>query len=397
MPAPRSIPTLLRRLADQVVEAHDLAEVARLLLEALPGTLGVGSATLLVWNRKLDAFEALTPGQGGARPLSPEGPGVATPEARYLVSDGHLIETPGGSGEGALVPLMARAGLTGMLVLGPRRGRRRVPYRPAELRALWLVASRAALALEHLLYQRELIATERMAALGAMAGMLAHDFRGPMTVIRGYAEVLAEGTRAENEVRQYAGLIVQMVDRLERMTTETLDYVREGALLAARPVAATELVADLLRAIALEVPGLEIDRQVDLPAEARLTADADKLRRALVNLAHNAREATRGRGRLRLEARLGGQAAGVLELVVADDGPGVPEEIRDRLFEPFVTSGRCHGTGLGLAVARRFVEDHGGRIELLPGGPGARFRIQLPLLPGPQGMASSASPGASNR
>ncbi len=384
MPAPRSIPALLRRLADRVVEAHDLADVACLLLEALPSTLGVGSATLLVWNRKLDAFEALTPGPGGARQLSPDGPGVPAPEARYLVSDGHLIETPGGSGEGALVPLMARAGLTGMLVLGRRKGRRRTPYRGAELRALSLVADRAALALEHLLYQRELIATERMAALGAMAGMLVHDFRGPMTVIRGYAETLAEGTLAEHDVRQRAGLIVQMVDRLERMTAETLDFAREGARLAARPWSAAELVADLLQTIALEVPGLQLDSQVDLPAEARLAADADKLRRVLVNLAHNAREAMRGSGRLRLEARVAGPAPGVLELIVADEGPGVPEEIRERLFEPFVTSGKRLGTGLGLAVARRFVEDHGGRIELLAEGPGARFRIQLPL-PGQRG------------
>jgi len=384
MPAPRSIPALLRRLADRVVEAHDLAEVARLLLEALPATLGVGSATLLAWNRKLDAFEALAPGPGGERPLSPDGPGVPAPEARYLVSDGHLIETPGGSGEGALVPLMARAGLTGMLVLGRRRGRRRAPYRPAELRALSLVAARAALALEHLLYQRELIATERMAALGAMAGMLAHDFRGPMTVIRGYAETLAEGTLPEHEVRQRAGLIVEMTDRLERMTAETLDFAREGARLAARSWAASALVADLLQAIAQEVPGLELDSRVDLPAEARLSADADKLRRVLVNLAHNAREAMRWNGRLRLEARVAGPPPGVLELVVADEGPGVPEEIRERLFEPFVTSGKRHGTGLGLAVARRFVEDHGGRVELLQEGPGARFRIQLPLLAGPR-------------
>lgn len=387
---PRSIPALLRRLADRVVEAHDLAEVARLLLDSLPATLGVGSAALLVWNRKLDAFEALSPTPGGSRALTPEGPALPAPEARYLISDGQLIETPGGSGEGALVPLMARAGLTGMLVLGPRRGRRLAPYRPAELRALTLVAARAGLALEHLLYQRELISSERMAALGTMAGMLAHDFRGPMTVIRGYAETLTEGGVPDGDVRQRAGLIVQMVDRLERMTAETLDFAREGARLAARPWPARELVADLLATLEREVPGLAVDSQVELPAEARLPADADKLRRVLLNLAHNAREAMRWSGRLRLEARLAPGAPELLELLVSDEGPGVPEEIRERLFEPFVTSGKAHGTGLGLAVARRFVEDHGGRIELLidaqpapDAKAGARFRIQLPLLASP--------------
>jgi signal transduction histidine kinase len=70
-------------------------------------------------------------------------------------------------------------------------------------------------------------------------------------------------------------------------------------------------------------------------------------------------------------------------LVLADEGPGVPAEIRERLFDPFVTKGKKGGTGLGLAVARRFVEDHGGRIELLSDGPGARFRLVLPIHDAP--------------
>ena len=76
-------------------------------------------------------------------------------------------------------------------------------------------------------------------------------------------------------------------------------------------------------------------------------------------------------------------------LVLADEGPGVPAEIRESLFDPFVTGGKKGGTGLGLAVARRFVEDHGGTVELLPegAGPGARFRIVLPLQPMTTGIA----------
>jgi signal transduction histidine kinase len=109
----------------------------------------------------------------------------------------------------------------------------------------------------------------------------------------------------------------------------------------------------------------------------------DKLRRALGNLAANARDAMGGAGRLHLIVRLrpanGDGGAERLSLTVADEGPGVPRELAERVFEPFVTQGKKRGTGLGLAVARRFVEDHGGRIELLPEGPGARFHILLPL------------------
>jgi two-component system, NtrC family, sensor histidine kinase HupT/HoxJ len=86
-----------------------------------------------------------------------------------------------------------------------------------------------------------------------------------------------------------------------------------------------------------------------------------------------------GRGVLHMEARVEVAPPPLLTLVLADEGPGVPPEIRERVFDPFVTRGKKRGTGLGLAVARRFVEDHGGRIELLEEGPGARFRIRLPL------------------
>ncbi|HVQ23657.1 MAG TPA: ATP-binding protein, partial [Planctomycetota bacterium] len=118
--------------------------------------------------------------------------------------------------------------------------------------------------------------------------------------------------------------------------------------------------------------------------------DVDKLRRAVTNIAANARDAMGGQERIRFRARIepfgGSEGARVhLVLVLADDGPGVAPGIRDRVFEPFVTHGKKRGTGLGLAVARRFVEDHGGRLDLLlepeSAVRGARFRLALPLPP----------------
>jgi signal transduction histidine kinase len=373
----------LRRLADQVLEAPDLDALARLLTRSLPEALRVASATLLVWDRKLDAFEALIPGETRIRPVRPDPAGVQAPEARYLISDGRLIETREQGGAGALLPLMARSGLAGMLVLGPRAGRRRLPYRPFEARLLSVLAARAALALENNIYQRELIASERITALGSMAGMLAHDLRGPMTVIRGYAETLAEGGHSDDDVRERARIIMEMVDRLERMTAETLDFARGGGRVALVRVDLGVQLAEWARGLAEHLPGLEVLRDVRVPLGTTTLLDPDKLRRALVNIAANAHEAMHGRGRLHLRAALEsapGAETARLVLELADEGPGVPAEIRERLFEPFVTLGKKHGTGLGLAVTRRFVEDHGGSVELLPEGPGARFRIVLPLV-----------------
>jgi signal transduction histidine kinase len=356
----------LERLANLVLEVPDLESLIRMLTDALPAAAGVADATLLLWDRKLETFEEL-----------PRGETREAPRARYLISEGQLLETHGDE-DGALVPLMARSGLVGMLLLGRRQGAR--AYGGVEVRHLSVLAARAALAIENHLYQRELIASERMAALGTMAGMLAHDFRGPMTVIRGYAETLldAEQPPTASQVRERADLIVRMVDRLERMTAETLDFAREGGRVALRNVGLVTALRDLAESLPLEFPGLAVDADLRVDPGAQAALDVDKLRRAVGNIAANALDAMGGQGRLRLEARLND---GQLHLVVGDEGPGIPEAIRDRLFEPFITHGKKGGTGLGLAVTRRFVEDHGGSVELLPDGPGARFRIVIPLRP----------------
>ena len=372
-----------------MLEAATLEALAHLLSEALPQALGIEKAALLLWNRKLDNFEALTPGETHLSALRPDSP-APIPESGFLLSEGTLLPTRGGRGDGVLVPLMARSGVVGMLVLGARAGRRKVPFRPTEVRLLSVLANRAALALENHLYQRELISSERMAALGAMAGMLAHDFRNPMTVVRGHAEMLLEdGLRLET-VRSQAELIVRMVDRLDRMTAEILDFARAGGRVVRRRLPLRQFFGDLADDLEKELPGVSIVRTLDLPEEAAGALDEDKIRRAIGNLTSNARDVMGGRGVVHLAVRLAPPAeAGAPErllIEVADEGPGVPPEIRATLFEPFVTARKKGGTGLGLAVARRFVEDHGGTIELVAdppaGGPtGARFRLLLPLVP----------------
>ena len=378
----------LRRLADDVLEAPDLSALTRLLTQDLPAALGAARATLLLWDRRLESFEGIALTEDGRlRTFRPEPSGPEGPSARWMISEGQLLHTAGSEGEGALVPLLARSGLAGMLVLGRAR-RRRCPVTAAEAPVVTLIATRAALAIENSAYQKELIASERLAALGTMAGMLVHDFRGPMTVIRGYAETLQSSGLPDDEVATRAGLIIEAVDRLERMTTETLDFVRGDERLVLRPVPVALLLLDLAAGIEEELTGVEVVQDADLPRALRARFDVDKVRRAVSNVAANARDAMGGEGRLHIRSRVeppagSGGPPEVLVLVLADEGPGVPPEIRDRVFQPFVTAGKRGGTGLGLAVARRFVEDHGGSLELcderLPGALGAHFRFVLPL------------------
>lgn len=366
-----------------MLEATGADDLARILTRELPAALGVGSATLLLWNRKLDSFEALTGTETQIHLFRPDAAPVGTPAAGYLLADGEVLETRQG-GDGVLVPLMARSGLVGMLVLGARSPRRKPPLQPVEARLLSTLATRSALVLENHIYLRELVATERVAALGTMAGMLAHDFRTPMTVIRGYAELIRDEATTD-VVRERAQTIVGMVDRLDRMTRETMDFARTGGQLTRRAVDVSLLMEEILGSLERELPGLTVLWRSAVPPETTAALDTDKLRRAVFNIAANARDAMKGAGRLHAEASLEveGAAPPWLVLLMADEGPGVPASIRDTVFDPFVTEGKKSGTGLGLAVTRRFVEDQGGTVELLPRAPtdarGASFRIRLPL------------------
>jgi signal transduction histidine kinase len=378
----------LAALAERVLEVPDLLGLTRLLTVELRQALSAERASLLLWDRRLESFESLALDEAGRlRRLRPRSQTAAGPRTRFLLSEGQLVETSPDAASEMLVPLLARSGLAGMLVLGPVPRRRR-PVSDGEARLVSLIAARAALAFENLAYQKELIESERLAALGTMAGMLVHDFRGPMTLIRGWAETLAAGDVAPGEVVARAQAIVDAVDRLERMTGETLDFARGAEKLVLRPVPLGVLVAELAAGVEQELPGLAVERDVVLPGGRRAALDVDKIRRAVTNIAANARDAMGGSGRLRLQARVetlaGAEGAPEqLVLVIADDGPGVAPAIRERVFEPFVTHGKKRGTGLGLAVARRFVEDHGGQLELVadagPATRGACFRIALPL------------------
>jgi signal transduction histidine kinase len=218
--------------------------------------------------------------------------------------------------------------------------------------------------------------SEKLAALGLLATTIAHEVRNPLAVIRSAAQGIGETPAPDpTEAQRASSFITAEIDRLTSVVGSLLAFARPPQL-ERRSVAIRDLFDRTLALAADELSArqLRLARREDdgLPAVA---GDGDLLCQVLLGLLANAAEAVPPGGEIWLEAR---PAEHGVELVVADSGPGVPEELRGRIFEPFFTT-RSRGTGLGLAVARQIVDAHGGRLAVdeRPGG-GARFRIALP-------------------
>jgi len=237
--------------------------------------------------------------------------------------------------------------------------------------ALGVVAARYAAAA-----RREREAAARAArgdAMSRMAAVAAHEIRNPLGIIRTAVELVRERAGQGLEPRSRAHLedVLGEVERLRRLTEDFLDLSADRTV-EPLPVELGEIVAEAARGSAALHPELVVRHA--LPPLPPIPADARRLRQVLANLLDNAAHA--GAREVEIGAAV---RDGRVELAVRDDGRGIPEELKERLFEAFAT-GREGGTGLGLAVSRRLVELHGGTLTLVPGkGPGAAFLITLPM------------------
>jgi len=220
---------------------------------------------------------------------------------------------------------------------------------------------------------RDLVEKERLATVGEMAATLAHEVGNPLNNMTLKAEAL-ERRLAKAEVsdpRLKVGLaeIREEVERLSDLLSEFRHLARRPRL-DLQPLLGAELLSDV--AEDLRARAGEITVEVDASASAALEADPAKLRQVLLNLGLNALEALEGRGVVTLSAREDG---GHVVLEVADDGPGLPADVDP--YEPFAST-KEGGTGLGLAVARRLVEAHGGTLTHRALAPGVAFTARLP-------------------
>ncbi|MFP2930480.1 sensor histidine kinase [Pyxidicoccus sp. 3LG] len=231
-----------------------------------------------------------------------------------------------------------------------------------------------AFAFSRSLAQREALAEElergrRLAALGTMSAVLAHELRNPLASLKGHAQLLAERVERDEVLRPKADRVVSEAVRLEQLMNDLLGFVRSGELRRAEADP-----NDVLRA-AVEATGEASVEARYLPARMQLPMDAGRLQQALENVLRNAVQASPAGQRVEASVEQEGKS---LVFTVKDHGPGIPAGEEERIFEPFVT-GRLRGVGLGLAITRRIVELHGGTVSARShASGGAEFRLTVP-------------------
>lgn len=223
--------------------------------------------------------------------------------------------------------------------------------------------------------QDDQVRSERLAVIGEMSARMAHEIRNPLSTIGGFARAIARGTRPDR-VEVNARVIVEEVERLERLLADTLNFSRPTPL-DLKPTDLNDLaetVFGLLKgALAESRVTFEKRPEPDLPS---VVIDAGQIKQVLLNLIQNALQAMPGGGALKVSTR---RRNGAVEVVVQDTGVGISPEDIHHIFSPFFTT-KTSGTGLGLAISRKIISDHAGDIAVASQpGVGTTVTVRLPL------------------
>jgi two-component system sensor histidine kinase HydH len=229
--------------------------------------------------------------------------------------------------------------------------------------------------------QERVYRTEKLAMVGALAASVAHEIRNPLSSIKGFAQILGKSFEDKTPQSGYSKMMVKEVNRINGVVNDLLTFASPMQLQATDTNIA-DLINHVVNLVTVDAKERNISIQFTCEPEASsVVIDENQITQMLLNIVLNAFNAVDESGEINIRAGLinSGQA---LRLEIQDDGSGIPEEVKDKIFEPFLTT-REKGTGLGLAIVKKIVDNHGGSIfvESPPAGniKGSKFIINLPV------------------
>ncbi len=289
----------------------------------------------------------------------------------------------------AAIPIVSRGRLEGVVILDETRGPRAFSNEWIEL-ATAMVTQVGLSITNARLYESlrksydelaatraEMVKRERLAGLGELAAIVAHEVRNPLGVIYNASSSLKHLVEGSVDGMTLVKIVREECERLNQIVGDLLDFARPRQL-SMQPEDMSRVLGEVTEALGA-VPNVRFEVAIDddLPM---LVVDRRLMRQALINVALNAVQAMPRGGLLRLRARAP-KGEDVVVLEIADEGPGIPEATLPRIFEPFFTT-KATGAGLGLAVVKRIVEDHGGEVFASSSEKGTTFSFRLPLTRG---------------
>ncbi len=228
--------------------------------------------------------------------------------------------------------------------------------------------------------EEQLRVNQKLSALGQMSASLAHEIKNPLASIRGTAEIFLDEFPPDHPKREFVEILLKETDRLNNTVDEVLHFSKRQQATTKKQPAREPLLETITRVATLleskfYKKGIRLVTSIDNSA-AEFLVDVDKMPQVLINLLLNSFEAVSEQGQIRLTVE---KRKNNMAIVVADNGPGIPESERDKVFTPFYSK-REEGTGLGLAISSRIVESYGGQIHIhsSPEG-GAEFTVLMPM------------------
>lgn len=229
---------------------------------------------------------------------------------------------------------------------------------------------------EALRLRGKLVGQEKLAMVGQMASGIVHDFKNPVSVIRGYAEMADSEELGRQKRQKYLNIIGDEAERMANMVQDLLDYSSGGLSLRPEQIALEDFARKVEEVLTPYFRLSDVEFNVTFEGEGTIRVDTQRMLRAIINIAGNAIDALKNQGSFQIRVLCKPRE---LQLLLLDNGPGIDPAVRETLFEPFVTHGKAHGSGLGMAIVRSIVEGHGGTVTVdSKAGKGATFNIQIP-------------------
>jgi signal transduction histidine kinase len=273
-------------------------------------------------------------------------------------------------------PILAGGEPIGVIYLDHRGVLESIPGEDIEI--LEALADQASVAIENARLSERMLLSERLSAVGRMVSCIVHDLRGPLTGIRAAIQLMRTDLGGPQGPR-----LLELIDdesvRLTEMAEEVLEFCRGRMTLNMEAVSIRAFMDGLVRTVQTELSSRSIRVNARLSDDAKVRLDVRRMERVFRNLIGNAADAMEDGGQVGIVASVAGDR---MVITVTDSGCGMTDEIRRRAFEPFYTSGKKGGTGLGMAIAARIIEAHEGAVEIDSApGRGTTIRILLPLAP----------------